>query len=321
MRTARERADALAALTPLERDALPADVLAELTTGRPPSLGDMVAAQHAQLAQLADRPGTSATIVTAATLRNALVTDPGLTSPATSIDRPAPVTSPLLDVVNVVPIPVNAAITPITAAFTSAAAVTAEGTAAAEATLTYTSGDAVGADTVAHWIPITRQALRNNTGLAGDVDTFLSGGLVVKLENLLLTALTGASGVVAQAYDTSAATSIRTAMATASTLMRELGGGAVTAMVSPDDLAALDLAFPDRSEWPGRVIGIPGLPDGFAYVSRFKLSTQLFASPITVTAGTIDSYFVSGKTAILATVEALSHIAVPGAIVKADIAA
>lgn len=173
--------------------------------------------------------------------------------------------------------------------------------------------------TIGHTIPLTRQALAHNPTLQADVDAYLSGGLLVKLEQAIADALAASTGTVAHAYDTDLATTIRTGVAAAQSAMRELGPGVITVALSPDDHAALDLSGVRLAQWPAVIISSPALPTGTAYIGRLKLAAQLFANPVQVVMGYASDQFIRNQITARATVDALAHVAAPGAIVKATL--
>ncbi|WP_198018503.1 hypothetical protein, partial [Sedimentibacter sp. B4] len=66
-------------------------------------------------------------------------------------------------------------------------------------------------------------------------------------------------------------------------------------------------------------VSSPALSDGTAYVGRLGLAAQMFATEVAVTLGYVNTQFVHGELSVLASVQALAHIAAPAAIVKADL--
>jgi hypothetical protein len=159
--------------------------------------------------------------------------------------------------------------------------------------------------------------------LRADVDVLLAGGVLVKLEDRVAAAMMAAEAdMVAHAFDTDIATTLRTGIARAASAFRELGPGLVTVALSPNDHAELDLADVDVSEWPCRIVSTPALADGTAYIGRLALAVFVYTSSanVAVTAGSIDSQFIRNKATILAHIEGLAHVAAPSAIVVADLA-
>ncbi len=285
-------------------------VSAEL--GTPRSLGDVVAGIE-NLDRL--RPGHPA--AAQARIANLLVTSGGLGPEVTTMPHPGLVDTPLLAAVTGVDETADSVV-PVTVAFTNSADETAEGDASPESALTFTTGTAQVLRTVSHHIPVTRQALAHNPTLRADIDTYLSGGVLVKLEQLLADALADTLGVQMHAFDTNIATTVRTAIAKAQSAMRELGPGTVTVVLSPQDHAKLDLAVgAGLAHWPASIASTPALPNGFAYVSRFKQAAQLFASRVNIAVGYIGTQFPQNKVTVRADVEALPHLAAPAAVIKA----
>ena len=290
------------------------DLAVEL--GMPVSLGDVLAGVPDLRASIKNRRD----VRTEAHIFNLLVTSSSIGHSRTAVPHPGLVDAPLLAAVTGVD-GSDLAVTPITVSFTSAAGTTAEGDPSPESTLTYTTGAVRNLEPVAHWIPVSKQALRHNAGLRADVDAFLSGGLIVKLEQRIADELAATAGTVAHPFDTDIATTVRTAIAAAQSAMRELGPGVVTVALSPLDHAALDLAGHDLSQWPATIVSSPALPTGFAYVGRLRLAASLYATAITVSLGYINDQFGRNAAAILASADALAHVGAPGAIIKADLTA
>lgn len=281
--------------------------------GNPRSLGDVVAdLDPSQLSR-------GKMLVARGNIANLLVTSSGLGPTRTAVPHPGLADTPLLSAV----LGIDGAaesVTPVTVTFTNAADVTPEGDELPESTLTFTTGDGVVLATVGHHIPVTKQALNHNATLRADIDTYLSGGVLTKLEQLLADELTAGVGVTAYAFDTSLATTVRRAIAAAQGAMRELGPGRVTAVLSPQDHATLDLAVgAGLAQWPADIVSTPALAPGFAYVSRFKQTAQVFATEVVVTLGYVSDQFTRNTVTARATIEALPHLAAPAAIIKADL--
>jgi len=255
-------------------------------------------------------------VMARAKIANLLVTDPGLGPTRTSVVHPVLAECPLLGVVTHVDDATEGVVFPVTVSFTTAADVTPEGAAMPESSLVYTPGQPTPMDVVSHSIPLTRQALKHNRGLSADVDTFLSGGLLVRIERLIASTMANGSGILAQAFDTSIAKTLRLAIAKAQGALPELGPGEVVAALSVNDHAALDLSGADTSLWPARIVSSPALADGFAYVGRLKPATYLYTGPLLLAVGHIDDQYIRNRVTAKGTIEAFAHLAAPGAIVK-----
>ena len=284
--------------------------------GIPVSLGTMIEAVD----DLANSLSNRRDVRTTAHIHNLLVTSASIGRSRTAVPHPGLVDAPLLSAVTGVD-DSALSVQPIEVAFTNNAAATAEGDALPESVLTYTTGAVQNLETIGHTIPITKQALRHNGTLRADVDGYLSGGLIVKLEKLIADKLAAAAGLGVQAFDTNIATTIRTGIATAQSALRELGPGVVTVALSPLDHAKLDLAGFDLAQWPATIVSSPALPDGFAYIGRLRLAAALYASPVAVAFGYVSNQFVQNQVTARATVDALAHVGAPGAIIKADLTA
>ena len=315
--TERERMDALAALTRDERASLPADVAAALAERVPRSLGSITASIRG-----VDRATNHvAPLHATAGLQNLLVTSTG--GPGgrlTVVPHPMVPEVPLLAAVPSVDVAPGEGVYPVDVTYASNADVTPEGDSLPESDLTYTMGAGVSLDPVGHWIPITAQALRHNAGLQAEVDQFLSGGLLTKLEQLIANRLAAvAASMAQQAFTTDRATTIRTAIAKAQTVMRQLGAGPITVALSPLDHAALDLSGHRVTDWPATIVSSPALPVGTAYVGRLGLAASLFAAPIDIQVGTINNMFIQNTRAVIAVTEARAHVSAPAAIVRASL--
>jgi hypothetical protein len=261
-------------------------------------------------------------VTTSAPFRNALLTDPGLSSPATAYVRPQPIDAPLLRAVGIIGGDGDlGAVRPVTAAMTNAAAAVDEGDLFAESAVTYTVGEPVQVPGFGHRIPLTRQALRHSEHMRADVDQLLVSGLLGKLETYVGARLAAASGTVAHAFDTDLATTIRTGIAAAQSAFVELGAGEITVALSPLDHAALDLSGHDLAEWPATIISTPSLPAGTAYISRMGLAVQAHVSAVLVDVGTVMDQFNRNEETIRAYAECYAHVAAPGALVEATLTA
>ena len=128
-----------------------------------------------------------------------------------------------------------------------------------------------------------------------------------------------AASMAQQAFTTDRATTIRTAIAKAQTVMRQLGAGPITVALSPLDHAALDLSGHRVTDWPATIVSSPALPVGTAYVGRLGLAASLFAAPIDIQVGTINNMFIQNTRAVIAVTEARAHVSAPAAIVRASL--
>jgi hypothetical protein len=295
-----------------------AEIRAEF--GRPRTLSDALAAAPGFAEFVNGRRPHPVTV----TAPMAAVTVGTSTDPARiGVAQPSLAAAPLLGAITVVPDVVSGSVHPLVVEATSAADVAAPGTPSDEATITYVAAEVEILDTVAHHVTVSRQDLRHSPTLRRDVDVLLSGGVLVKLEDLVADALAAAeSDMVVHPYDTDLETTLRTGVAAAQSAFRELGPGLVTVALSPNDHAELDLADVAVSEWPCRIVSTPALLDGTAYISRLELAVFLYASSasVTMTAGTIDDQLIRNRATILAHIEAHAHVAAPSSIVVADLA-
>lgn len=296
------------------------DIRAEL--GRPRTLADAVvnAAGFAKFVagSRTTQVGASAPVATLLT-PELYPARPGVVRQA---GRPS---TPLLDAIAIVDDVSDGVVDPVTVAFMNAADEHTEGAdeTKPESTLTYTHGERTKLPTIAHAIPVTTQALRNQRALRADIDGWLAAGLVTKMEARVAATLAAASGTVAHPFDTDVATTIRTGIAAAQRAMPELGPGTITVALSPEDHAEVDLGDVDLAAWPARIISTPALAPGTAYIGRLGLAVVFYASSVTValSAGWVDKQFIQNRVTVLGELDGLAHVAAPAAIVKADLTA
>lgn len=254
-----------------------------------------------------------------AQIRN-VVTSPDVGVTATSFSQSVPALTPLLRAVTVIdgvtglPHPMR-----VTAS-TNAADIVPETTLKPESSLEYAQ-ETTELDTIATWIPVTRQVLRHNTTLQADINTFLTNAILVRLEQLIVDVLAADSAIAAHPFNTDIATTIRTAVAAAQSAAREIGGNDVTAVLSPNDHARLDLAGLNLDQWPATIISTSAIPDGTAFVGRLKLGVRLYASSVNLTVGHINQQLIENTQTVRAEIDTCAHVAAPGTIVKAITAA
>lgn len=126
-------------------------------------------------------------------LSNTLVTDPGFTQPSVDVVRTPGYTSNLLDAISVVSNSPQV-IKTFTATFTNNAADVAEGALKPESALSWTP-TTVTLGTVAHWIPVTNQALSHESLVRDEIDTNLVNGVRMRLVAKVAAAVAAAAGV------------------------------------------------------------------------------------------------------------------------------
>jgi len=265
-------------------------------------------------------------------LRNALVTDPGFTQPAIEVVRTSPYVSSLLDAISVVPNSPEV-IKTFVASFTNAAADVAEGVAKPESSLTWTSAT-VTLGTVAHWIPVTNQALSHESLVRDEIDTNLVNGVRAKLVAKVAAAVVAAVGFQVQAWDTNLTTTIRKAITKAQTAAETLGTGTIGILLSAADAETLDLEqianaayapgqapLQAQGIWRTPIVTSSAIPAGFAYIGDLKQIKLYTAGGVNVTTGWQGTQFVENKLTILAETEAAASVRLAGALVVADLTA
>lgn len=264
------------------------------------------------------------------TVRNALLTDPGLTEPRHVIDAPTGVA--VMDLMQAITVIDDApqTIKHFTAAFTNAAAVTAEGVAAPEATLAWSSVT-LNMENIPHHLPVTNQALTHNAMLRQIIDGFMVNGVRAKAQAEIATDLAAWSGLTTQAFDTNLRTTLRKAMTKAQTNGAIIGAGAPAIILSAADAETLDLEMlstltiengtgPNQtgSIWRSPIVVVhSGMASGFAYVGDPKQIIWYTSGGINVSVGWVNNQFVEGEQTILATTEGVTGVMGAGALVKA----
>jgi HK97 family phage major capsid protein len=247
------------------------------------------------------------------------VQPPYLWSPPT----PA-ILSPLLQVVGKVTVNTNAVSwVQWTPNPPSAAAVVAEGALKTEATMTATAvSDTL--DTYAHYKEITRQALEDIPQIRQTVENRLRQGVMVALETAITAALVAATIPAAPgATGTSLMESLRAGMAT----VQAAGYTPNAVALNPVDWAEIDIAIMggtlngasvNGSLWGMRLVAVPALAAGTAYVGDFNTGVQLF-SRSTTEVFLSDSHadnFLRNILVLLAETRALATVPEPAALAE-----
>ena len=265
-------------------------------------------------------------------LSNALVTDPGFTQPSVDVVSTPGYTSNLLDAISVVDNSPQV-IKTFTATFTNNAADVAQGALKPESALSWTP-TTVTLGTVAHWIPVTNQALSHESLVRDEIDTNLVNGVRMRLVAKVAAAVAAAAGVQAQAFSVDLTTTIRRAITKAQTAAETLGTGSIGILLSAADAETLDLEQVAHAAYgpgmaPAQVNGIWRTPivvtsaiaSGFAYVGDLKQIKLYTAGGVNVTTGWQDQQFVENKLTILAETEAAAAVRLAAALVKTDLTA
>lgn len=260
----------------------------------------------------------------------ALVVDPKFTQPDIEVVRTNGYTSSLLSAISIVPNSPQV-IKTFVASFTNAAADVAEGAVKPESTLTWTPAT-VTLGTVAHWIPVTNQALSHESLVRDEIDTNLVNGVRMRLAAKVAAAVAAAAGVQTQAYDTSLTVTIRKAITKAQNAAETLGTGEISILLNSTDAETLDLEqianaayapgqTPQQAQgvWRTPIVVTSGIPSGFAYVGDLKQVKLYTAGGVNVTTGWQDQQFIENKLTILAETEAAASVRLAGALVKTDL--
>lgn len=229
------------------------------------------------------------------------------------------VTTPLMDVCGHVTVAGNSvSYVAWTPAVPAAAPVVAEGAVKPELALTGTPvTDTL--DTYAHWKGITRQALEDIPQIQSTVETKLRQGIFRALELATVAALGAATippATGSAAGGDTLLTTIRVGLAT----VQGAGYTPNAVLLNPADAADIDLAIMagtlggaavNGSLWGLRLVAVPDLAGGTAYVGDFQSAVQVFDRGQTslYMSDSHDDYFVRNIILLLAEIRAL--VAVP----------
>jgi HK97 family phage major capsid protein len=186
-------------------------------------------------------------------------------------------------------------------------------------------------DTYAHWKGITRQALEDIPQIRSIIENRLKQGIMVALENAVAAALAADAAIppATAPVGGSLTEAIRVGIATV-----QSAGFATpnAALVNPQDAAGIDIAMMagtlngaslNGTLWGIKVIPVPGLAAGTAYVGDFSAGVQIFDRGTTSLYMT-DSHgdmFISNIVLLLAEIRALVAVTEPAAIAECSVAA
>jgi len=216
---------------------------------------------------------------------------------------------------------------------TNNAALVAEGAAKPESAITFSTLP-VTLEKVAHWVPITTEALADFPYMRSLVDGELVYGVREVAEARVLAAIDGWTGLGTQAFDTDVITTVANAILSAS-----LYGTPTGVLMHPADALALALtregasggylAGPMISRDAGgnlyidgvRVFRSYGVTQGFAYVGDLSQVIVHYREGVTVSTGWQNTQFIENELTILAEARLGVGIRRGPALVKADLTA
>lgn len=262
----------------------------------------------------------------------ALLTDPHL-SPAAHVVAPAQLA--VLDLTQAITVVDDSpeVVKVFRAAFTSVAAVVAEGAAKPEATLTWTP-ETLNLATIAHHIPVSNQTLSHNSMMRSIIDTFLANGVRAKVEAEVAAMLAAAASLQTQAFATDLRTTIRKAVTKAINGGSTIGAVPTGILVSATDAETIDLesianiilqpgqGFAQMASlWRLPLVVSTAIPAGFAYVGDLRQIHLYARGGVQISTGWVNTQFTENEQTILAETEAISTVLVGPAIVKADLTA
>lgn len=257
----------------------------------------------------------------------ALVTDPSLGAVRVELGSAPVVLSNILSAFTVVP-DSGEVVKHMTASFTNAAAVVAEGDAKPESSLTWTP-ETLNPATIAHHIPVTVQALRRNSQLEAIINTFMVDGVIRKVAASAVTALAASAAVGLQAFSVDLRTTIRKAITKAGQY-----GNPTGILLNAFDAEGVDLEAivsaalgpgqyyaPAESVWRLPIFTSYELPAGFAYVGDLKQVMVYTDGPVQLATGWVGDQFIENKLTIRAEQDAVTGVMNAPAIIKADLTA
>ena len=265
-------------------------------------------------------------------IKNALVTDPGLSNPAV---RVAPLELAVFDLFDAVTVINDSpqAVKTFTSTWTDAADVVDEGALKPEASLVWDPVEFT-LKTIAQHVPVTNQALGHNPTLRSRIDTYLVNGVRAKVQARVAAALAAATGVQTQAFDTDLRTTMRKAITKAQIAQAQLGGGPIGTLISATDAETLDLeamaaAFTAAGEgpkqlqsaWRTPLVVSAAIPAGFSYTGDLKQIEVYLSGGINVMTGWVNDQFIRNSLTILGETEAEANVFNASLLVKTDLTA
>lgn len=212
-------------------------------------------------------------------------TPPGsawMPTPPKYVTPSAAYTTPLLDVIQRVPV-TSGSIDVVTYGLAAeGAAVVAEGADKPEATLETTVTPTV-LDTIAAWVQTSRQLMADAPSARNIIDNQLTRGVLRKLEELITAAISGNAGIQTStgAADVPLVGVIRQAMA----VLQSNGFNPDVVMANPGDLAGIDVSIMtgtlngpslNGAYWGLRPVPVPGFAAGTVIVADAAAAFTLF---------------------------------------------
>lgn len=231
---------------------------------------------------------------------------------------------PLLGQVNMEPVSTGA-VEWIYVGRSSDAVETAETVAKTQATLVFTPQSGA-LKTLAHWVPITRQAAEDNTRLTSIVEGRLKDGVFRKMNKDISAALVAATLPTATGADM--LTAIRNGIAEVES---EDIYSANTVLLNPLDYAALDLAALASAGgmsainrqgqfWDLKAVSSAAVAQGTAYVGDFKAVSTFYRKNVAIyMTDSHSDFFVKNQLVVLAEIRALSTVTEAAAIAECTV--
>jgi HK97 family phage major capsid protein len=243
------------------------------------------------------------------------------TNPLVYVPPPPQISTPLIGAVNSVTTSVNTISVLTYPGAPPDAAVVPEGTPKPEADYLPTEFTA-SLDTLAHWKPITRQALEDIPQIRSIVENALRAGIATKIDKTITDNL--AAATLTAVGTTVDLDNIRIGIGTV-----QAAGypNANTVLLNPTDWAALDIAVMGATSngpqsagnfWGLRPIASAGVPAGTAYVGDFKAGVTLFTrgSASVYLTDSHSDYFIRNILVVLAEARAKSVVTEARALVE-----
>jgi hypothetical protein len=243
------------------------------------------------------------------------------TNPLVYVPPPPQISTPLIGAVNSVTTSVNTISVLTYPGAPPDAVVVPEGTPKPEADYLPTEFTA-SLDTLAHWKPITRQALEDIPQIRSIVENALRAGIATKIDKTITDNL--AAATLTAVGTTVDLDNIRIGIGTV-----QAAGypNANTVLLNPTDWAALDIAVMGATSngpqsagnfWGLRPIASAGVPAGTAYVGDFKAGVTLFTrgSASVYLTDSHSDYFIRNILVVLAEARAKSVVTEARALVE-----
>lgn len=276
--------------------------------------------------------------VSVGSIRNDLLSDPGISPHRQVIDAPTGVAvMDLMQAITVLDGVMERSVDHFTAAFTNAAAAVAEsveGTPVTkpEAALAWTP-TTLTQEAIPQHMPVTNQALKFNRMLRGIVNGFLVNGVMAAAQSRVATQLAAWSGLGVQAFDTDLRTTLRRAVTKAQNAAAIIGAGTPSILISTTDAETLDLEqlanlvlAPGQAPnqvgniWRTNLVVSANIPTGTAYVGDLKQVIWYTTGDVELSIGLVGNQFIENSQTLLAETYGVTGVLGAPALIKTALA-